>query len=343
MKHRIAPILTVCALAGAAAAAPAADLTFASWGGSYQEAERKAFLDPAEEKYGIEIAEDSHTGLAAIKTQVLSGKVFWDIVDLSTPDCERGRKQGLWEKLDYSVIPNAKALEAEYINDYWVGLITYSTVLAWNTETVPNPPKTWAEFWDVEKFPGKRSLRSRARDMLEVALLADGVPMSELYPIDVDRAYRKLEEIKPHVSVWWTSGGQTAQMAKDNEVDLMLAWNGRVHNAIEDGATWDYTYNEGNIAVECLVVPKGAPNAELAMKVLNEFLDARNQAEFPLHIPYGPVNAKAFELGAIPAERARILPSTPENLKVQFFMNPDWWSSPEGEAAEARWTSFLQQ
>lgn len=342
MKSHYTISLAAAAVIALASWAQAADVTFASWGGTYQKAERIAFLNKIEKKYGIKVAEDSHTGLAAIKTQVLSGKVFWDIVDMSTPDCERGRKQGLWEKLDYNVLPNAKGLDAVYKNDYWLGFITYATVIAWNKD-VTSPPKTWAEFWDVEKFPGKRALRSRARDMLEVALLADGVPIDKLYPIDVERAYKKLEQIRPHVSVWWTSGGQTAQMMKDNEVDMMIAWNGRAHNAIQDGANWEYTFNEGNIAVECLVVPKGAPNKELAMKALNEFIDAANGVEFTQHIPYGPVNPLAYEGGKIPPERLKRLPSAPQNLKVQFFMDPDWWSSPDGEAAEARWTSFLQQ
>ena len=334
-------LATACVV-GLAGTAQAQDVVFSSWGGAYQEGQRKAMLDKAEEKYGVEIGEDSHTGLAAIKTQVLSGQVNWDIVDLSTPDCERGRKDGLWEELDYDLIPNAANLDPEYRNPYWVGFITYSTVLAWNTETVPNPPQNWAEFWDVESFPGKRALRNRGRDMLEVALLADGVPRDALYPIDVDRAYAKLEEIKPHISVWWTSGGQTAQMAIDNEVDMMVVWNGRIEDAIQDGATWDYTFNDGNIAVECLVVPKGAGDPETAMKVINEMLDAANQAEFTKYILYGPVNEAAYDAGIDP-ETAKMLPSHPENMDTQFVMNPDWWSSPEGEEAEARWTGFLQQ
>jgi putative spermidine/putrescine transport system substrate-binding protein len=215
-------------------------------------------------------------------------------------------------------------------------------VIAWNTETVENPPQNWAEFWDVENFPGKRALRNRARDMLEVALLADGVPRDELYPIDVDRAYAKLEEIRPHIDVWWSSGGQTAQMAIDNEVDMMVVWSGRIENAIKEGATWDYTFVDGNIAVECLVVPRGAGNPELAMQVINEMLDPANQAEYTQYIPYGPVNDAAYDQGIDP-EIATMLPSHPDNMAVQFVMDPDWWSSTEGEEAEARWTGFLQQ
>ena len=334
--------LTVAASVGLAGAAQAQDMVFSSWGGTYQEGQRLAMLDKAEEKYGVEIGEDSHTGLAAIKTQVLSGQVNWDLVDLSTPDCERGRKDGLWEELDYSLIPNAANLDPAYRNPYWVGFITYSTVLAWNTETVANPPQGWADFWNVEEFPGKRAMRNRARDSLEVALIADGVPLDGLYPIDMDRAYAKLEELKPDVDVWWSSGGQTAQMAIDNEVDMMMVWSGRIENAIQEGATWDYTFVEGNIAVECLVVPRGAENAELAMKVINEMLDPANQAEYTQYIPYGPVNDAAFDMG-IDAEKAAMLPSSPDNLAVQFVMNPDWWSPDEGEQAEARWTNFLQQ
>jgi putative spermidine/putrescine transport system substrate-binding protein len=346
-----AALLTAGVTAGAALAAlgvgPAAaqdSITFSSWGGAFQEAQRKAFLDPAEEELGITINEDSHTGLATIKTQVLSGNVYWDLVDLSTTDCQRGAQQDLWLELDYGRIPNAKDLDDEFKAPTWVGQITYSTVLGWNESTVGDKaPQNWAEFFDTEAFPGKRTMRNNARESLEIALLADGVSIDELYPLDVDRAYSKLEEIKPHVSTWWTSGAQSAQLLADGSVDYAALWNGRVQAAIDEGAEADYHWNEALLQVECLVVPKGAPNPEAAMKVINVVLDPENQARLATLIPYGPINPKAYETGILSEERAMELPTAPDHLEGSLVVSPQFWTSPEGEKALERWARFTQQ
>jgi putative spermidine/putrescine transport system substrate-binding protein len=319
-------------------------VTFSSWGGAFQEAQGEAFLRPAEEQLQITINEDSHTGLAAIKTQVLSGNVYWDLVDLSTTDCQRGAQQDLWEELDYDLIPNAKDLEDQFTQPTWVGQITYSTVLGWNESTVGDKvPQNWAEFFDAKAFPGKRTMRNSARESLEIALLADGVSPDELYPLDVDRAYKKLEEIKPHVSTWWSSGAQSAQLLADGSVDYAALWNGRVQAAINDGAAAGYHWNRPLLQVECLVVPKGAPNGELAMKVINVILDPQNQARLATLIPYGPINPKAYGTDALSEKQAADLPSSPKHMKDSIVVSPEFWTSPEGEEALARWARFVQQ
>ena len=348
MQLRNALFGTVAAAAlaavGPAGVAAAQDVTFSSWGGAYQEAQRDAMLTPAEEALGIEIAGDSHTGLAATKTQVLSGNVYWDVVDLSVTDCQRGARDGLWEPLDYSLIPNADDLPDDFKTESWVGLITYSTVVGWNTDTVSDKvPSNWAEFFDAESFPGQRTMRNTARESLEIALMADGVPRDELYPLDVDRAYAKLEEIKPHITTWWTSGAQSAQLIADGSVDYAALWNGRIQAAIEDGASADYHFNEAVMQVECLVVPKGTANAEMAMKVINEMLDPENQASFATKIPYGPVNPKAFDVGILTEEQIDGLPSSETHLAQSLVLNAEFWTSEEREEALARWKRFVQE
>lgn len=342
--------LTIAAVAGAVLTlgstgwAQSDSITFASWGGAYQEAERKAFLVPAEKKLGITIAGDSHTGLAAIKTQVLSKNVYWDVVDLSVADCQRGANDGLWEKLDYSQIPNAADLPDDFKSDYWVGLITFSSVLGWNTDTVSGDvPQTWSEFFDTERFPGDRTMRNTARESLEIALLADGVPADELYPLDVDRAYDKLAEIKPHVTTWWTSGAQSAQLIADGSVDYAALWNGRIQAAIDDGAAADYHWNQAILQVECLVVPKGTSKKTTAMKVINEALDPENQARFSTIIPYGPVNPKAFDTGILSEEVVAGLPTAPGHLEDSIILEAEFWASKEGEQALERWKRFVQE
>lgn len=343
-KSRFLCSVTVAGVvAASAAAAQAADtVTFASWGGSYQEAQAEALLAPAAKALGIEFKEASHKGLAELRSQVLSGAVQWDIVDLGATDCAQGSVEGLFEPLDYSVI-DASDVAPEMAQEHWVALIYYSTVLAYNSEKYKdNPPQSWADFWDVEKFPGTRALRGSPIGTMEIALLADGVEPENLKPYDVDRAFASLEKIKPHVDVWWTSGAQSAQLIRDGEVDMLGIWSNRLTSAIKDGAKAGFTFNQGLANADCLVVPKGAPNKELAMKAINEFLKPDNQAAITKLIDIGPVNPKAVALGGFSEEKLSLMPSTDENMKTQAFQDFAWWGENGAEIKE-QWDNFITQ
>jgi putative spermidine/putrescine transport system substrate-binding protein len=318
-------------------------VSFAGYGGEPQKVQAKAFFEPAMKELGIQVLQDSHGGYAKIKAQVLSGSPSYDLVALGCAEAARAAKEGLLEPLDYSLIPNAADIDRRLRSPYYVAEWTFSTVIAWNTKTVKTPPKTWAEFWDVKKFPGKRSLSANPRQMLEIALLADGVTADKLYPLDVDRAFRKLEEIKPSLSLWWGSGAQSVQLLNDGEVDMLAVWNGRAQASIDAGAPAAYTYNQGIYDVECFMVPKGAKKKVNAMKVTNIMLAPRQQATAASLIDYGPVNPKAYDTGIIPAERLKRLPSAPENLKQQVMLDPAWYATDDATKAFARWTSLLQK
>ena len=331
----------------ATAAGAAEQITFVSQGGAYQKAQTIAILDPAAKKLGITINQDSvPDAWPLMRSQVASGKPIWDVVDVATGFCLRGGEQGIVEKLDFGKMPNAAAMPAEYRSPYSVAYEFYSSVLGYSGKKYPDAaaaPKTWADFWDVKKFPGRRSLRNHPLATLEAALMADGVAPDKLYPLDVERAFRKLAEIKPHITLWWTSGAQSAQLLNDGEVDMIMAWNGRVSALIKEGAKVAYTYNQGILQSTSLCVLKGAPNLATATRFLNEAVDPVLQANLPLHIDYGPANPKAFDTKVIPAERVGQLPSAPENARRQALMSYAWWSSPDGEAAEKRWLSFMQK
>lgn len=337
---------TLAILAVISAHASAEEITFVSQGGAYQEAQTKAILAPAAKKLGLTLKQDSSPkAYPIIKTQVESGKVTWDVVDLPTGDCIRGEQEGLFEKLDPALIPNAAKIPAALRSDYSLGYISYSTVLAYRTDAfdADNAPKTWADFWDTKKYPGARSLRNQPRPTLEIALLADGVPADKLYPLDVDRAFKKLEQIKPHIATWWTSGGQSAQLISDGEVDMIQAWNGRISAVQEAGAPVAFDYNQGVLETNSLCVLKGTAHKAAAMKFVNEAIDAKLQAALPLIIDYGPLNLEAFATGIIPAERADKLPSSPENMGRQALLSAQWWASEAGIKAEERWLSFMQK
>lgn len=338
-------MLSVSIAALSAGGASAEQITFVSQGGAYQEAQTKAILDPVAELLGITINQDSAPDAwPVIKTQTATGKPIWDVVDTPTQDCVRGGQQGMIEPLDFSKLPNVADMPAEYKSPYSVAYEFYSSVLAYNKDKFGDtPPQTWADFWDVEKFPGTRALRNHPLATLEAALLADDVLADELYPLDVDRAFRKLEEIKPHVTVWWTSGAQSAQLLADGEVDMEMAWNGRVTAVAKEGAPVGYTFNEGFLQYTSLCILKDAPNLDTAMKFINAALKPDIQANFPAYIDYGPGNPEAYKTGKISPERAAEMPSSPENAAKQVLVSDEWWSSPEGEETRKRWASFIQQ
>lgn len=321
----------------------AQSVTWGTDGGALHEVMTKTLVEPAEKKLGIRVISDQNADrYPVVKAQVLSGKPQWDLFDAAAGYCARGRLENVLEPLDYDLIPNAADIPEAFKDEYSIGTSAYATVLAWNTETLgENGPKTWAEFFDVEKFPGRRAMRNYARPMLEIALLGDGVAPENLYPLDVDRAYAKLEKMKPHVAVWWTSGAETTQLLFDGEVDMMPIWDGRAAAAIDEGAAAKFTRNQAIMEFSCVAALKGTKNKENTMKFINELLDPKGQADWATNYTVGPLNTKFAQF--MDKERLATLTTAPENLKLQVPLSATWWASPAGEDAERRWLAFMQK
>lgn len=336
----IGVFITAAGMTMLASVVTAQELTVVSFGGSYQDGQSKALFQPAAKALGIKLKEETYTGIADLRLKVKAGAVTWDIVTSGSGSAARAGTEGLLEKLDYKIIDVSNFLPG-MAQDYCVGGDVFSTVLAWNTKTYgKNGPQNWADFWDVKKFPGKRAYRKSVAGALEPALMADGVPPEKVYevlsaPGGIDRAIKKIKELKPHVAVWWTSGAQHAQLMKDGEVDMVTGWNGRFDVVAKDGANVAYTFNQGLLDNDCYGIAKGAPNKDLAMKFLAEITKPQYQAEFTKYITYGPTNKKAFELGMIDANYAKQLPSHPDNASRQLTINLDWYIKHEAEAAAA--------
>lgn len=341
--------MTIASVAvGCMCAAPAVyasgKITFVSQGGVYQEAQTKAILDPAAKLLGITIVQDSiPDAWPQIKAQGTTGKPIWDVVDTPMSNCLRGGRDGLIEKLDFSKMPNSAAIPAKYRTPYSVPYEFYSTVIAYNKKTLKKIPHSWADFWDVKDFPGTRALRNDPTTVLEAALLADGVPRDKLYPLDVNRAFKKLAQIKPHIAVWWTSGGQSAQLLHDGEVDMEMIWNGRASAVMKDNPDIAFTYNDGILQNTQLCILKNAPNLANAVRFVDTAVSPDLQANFPKYIDYGPGNPAAYSTGKISAQRAAELPSSPANAAKQALLSEQWWASKDGIAAKARWLKFMQQ
>ncbi|CAI8886029.1 MULTISPECIES: ABC transporter substrate-binding protein [Burkholderia] len=319
-------------------------ITFVSQGGAYQEAQTKAILAPAAKLLGITINQDSiPDAWPQIKAQGATGKPIWDVVDTPTSNCLRGGREGLIEKLDFSKMPNAGAIPEKYRTSWSVPYEFYSSVIGYNKKTLKHVPRNWADFWNVKDFPGTRALRNDPQTVLEAALLADGVPRDKLYPLDVDHAFRKLAQIKPSIAVWWTSGGQSAQLLHDGEVDMEMIWNGRASAVAKDNSDIAFTYEDGILQNTQLCILKNAPNLADAVRFVDAAVSPDLQANLPTYIDYGPGNPTAYKIGKISPQRAGELPSSPQNAAKQALLSEEWWASPNGIQAKARWLKFMQQ
>lgn len=333
-------ILTVTtALLATGALAQERTLTIASWGGSYQEAQSKALFEPAAKALGIDLKQVTYGGMSDVRLQVSSGQVTLDIVASGSGSAARAAAEGLLEPLDYGVI-DVSTFYPNLYTDTCVGGDVFSTVYAWNTDTYGDDgPQSWADFFDVEKFPGSRAYRGKVTGALEGALMADGVAPEDVYKVldseaGIERAIDKIRELKPHIAVFWTSGAQHAQLMKDGEVDMTTGWNGRFDNAKKDGAHVKYSFNQALLDYDCFAVPKGAPHKDLAMEFLAEISKPEYQDDLPKYITYGPTNKAAYETGEITPEIAAMLPSSPENAAKQLPVSLDWYAKWETAAAE---------
>ncbi|MCM8745842.1 ABC transporter substrate-binding protein [Thermomicrobium sp. CFH 73360] len=314
-------------------------LVVTSWGGALQDALRKAIYEPFSRLTGCQIVEDT-TDEAKLRTMVESGRVEWDVVDVGTEAVIPMGRLNLLEPLDYSKI-DTKDIFPELVLEHGIGYYYYSTCLAYRKDKFPQkPPNSWADFWDVQGFPGVRAFQKYAQwGPIEAALLADGVPIDQLYPLDIDRAFRSLDRIKPHVRVWWEAGAQPAQLLSDGEVDLTDAWIARIQFLIEQGSTvLGYTWNQGRLSSDSLVIPRGSKNVDVAHDFINFALRPEIQRGFAMIYPDGPANKRAFE--ALPPERVAVLPSAPQNKALQVYPDYQWWAE-HLDAVVERWNAWV--
>jgi putative spermidine/putrescine transport system substrate-binding protein len=271
-------------------------VVFASWGGSYQDAQKQAFCDPFAAMTGATVIQDGPVNYGKLRTMLESGKPTWDVVDVTIDFLLSGAVDNLFEKIDTSVVDVGR-INPIYLHSDGVGDIVWSYNLCYSTTTYKesNRPRNWADLFDLKKFPGRRMLRDRVSPMLEIALLADGAASDKLYPLDVERAFKKLDTIKGQ-SVFWTTNSQSQQLIVDGEVDLGVIINGRAYDAVKKGANIALEWNQHIQSVDYLIIPKSAPNHDVAIALINEMTKAEAQAKVANLMALAPTNPDAFRM-----------------------------------------------
>ena len=309
-----------------------------SYGGVWETSWRKAFFDPFTAQTGIAIKTVPGVSFAKLKAQVQRRNYEWDVVNLGDVEYAQAVVEGLLEKVDRSAA-KADQLPPNIVREFGITSYSLGTNLTYRKDRFPNGgPRSWADFWDVKRFPGARCLPDHSFTCLAFALLADGVPADRLYPMDIDRAFRKMSEIKPHIKVWWREGSQSQQLIRDGEVDMIAIWSARAVDLIADNVPLELVWNGAEIFNSNLIVAKGDPNAAAAWEFCNFVVQPKPQADFAMLLPYGPVNPEARALMA--ERRLRQTPAWPENEKVAFRHDAAWLAPRLAEIRE-RWSQWL--
>jgi len=343
-------LMTGVAAAALSAASPAAaedQLTITSWGGAYQESQREAFMKPFTKDAGVKITEEEYNGeIAKIRAMVEANNVTWDVLDVDTQTALAACAEGILETIDWGKLglDRSKFIGGDQF-DCAVPNILYSTVIAYDTDKLNPGPTSINDLFDLQKFPGKRALQKNPFVNLEWALLADGVPMSDLYkvlntPEGVDRAFKKLDTIKKDV-IWWEAGAQAPQILADGQAVIVSAWNGRIYNAVKnDGKHFKIVWDAQAPDYDLWAIPKGDPRLDLAYKFVSYASQPDKMANQTKYISYGPANRDAIP--HIDPATLVDLPTAPDNMKTVLTIDPQFWAD-KGEELRQRFNAWLAQ
>lgn len=309
-------------MAASAAQAATKELVVVSWGGNYRTAVEEALVRPFEKEFGVRVTLVDTPDLAKVKAQVMTRNVEWDVFDAVGPMAMTGSKAGYWETLDPALFDQSDLIAP--MTKEAVPFYGFTGGMCWDAQRHPDGkhPTTFAEFFDVKAFPGKRGLRNRASEMLEIALLADGVAPDKMYPLDVDRAFRMLDKIKPHVGKWIDQTPQTTMLVETGELDFSYTYATRVKASQESGKSTQFSFKQNLIGLEYLVVLKNAPNKENAFKYLQFAMRPDRQAALMNLHGNTPASKKARPM--MKPEVSKWL-SDPQS-KTNLICNDAWWA-----------------
>jgi len=322
--------------------AKADTLTVVSAGGLNKQSQQEAFYTPFEKQHSISVRAAEYNGeMGMIKAQVDTRSVSWDVVEVDHAELQRGCEEGLFERLP--AIPGVT--KANFIDDALsecgVGIFIWSTALVYDPKTVSKSPKGWGDLWDLERFPGKRALRKGAKLTLEIALMADGVPRDQVYQVlrqadGVDRAFRKLDQIKAQIQ-WWEAGAQPMQWLAAGDVSMTSVYITRAISAQKDGYNFPLVWTGSLYDMDSWAIVKGSPNKAAALKFIAFASLPAQQKLFAEKMFNGPTHKHTMKL--LSPEIQKSFPTAPQNMAEALKVDSDFWID-HGTELEERFNSW---
>jgi len=311
------------------AAGQGRDFTVVAFGGNTQDGTRASYFTPFAKEKGIRVLEESWDGgIGVIQSRVQAGTPNLDVVEVEAEELALGCFEGLYEQIDWSKIGNQDDFLPQAVSPCGVVTFVWSTALAYDGDALAEGPASWADFWDVERFPGQGGLRRGPKYTLEFALMADGVPADQVYevlatPEGTDRAFAKLDQLKPHL-VWWEAGAQPLQLLATGEVAMNSVYSGRVAGVNRnEGRNLKIVWNGSIPAVDSWVILKDSPHVDLAHEFIAFASQPARLAQLPEYVAYGPPTAAGTAM--VREELRADLPTAPENMEGALPLDVDFW------------------
>jgi putative spermidine/putrescine transport system substrate-binding protein len=307
-----------------------------NFGGAMGDAKQKAIYTPFTKDTGIEVVVVPGPDLAKIRAQVVAKDVEWDVVDLPDSWVPAGARLGLLEPIDETIV-NRAGVVPKASNPYAVGGSIYSGGIGFPTNRLAGKsPQNWPQFWDVKNFPGRRGLRNRVSDTIEIALMGDGVPAKDVYPCDVERAFKALDRIKPAVTNWIAQTAQTVSLIQANEIDFTYTYTTRVKDMQAAGVPMGYSFQQNIMGVGWAGVVKGTPRKEAAMRLCSYIARPDLQVQLANLAGDAPCYPEALAKVDPAARKWMADVADPNNL----FVNAAWWDTRIDELTR-RFTEWL--
>jgi len=320
-------------------------LAVASFGGKFGQALEDHYFQPFSKEAGVKVIMDPIGVQMAAKLQAQhsAGNVTWSLMLMHDQDTFAMAAKGLLLPLPADLKAEAlKLFGPKIVGEYHMTRGLSASVLVCNPAVAPHCPKTYAEFWNVKDFPGRRALYANGwLENIMYALQADGVPPDKLVPLDLDRAFKKLDQVKPHINVWWTTGDQSQQILRDKEVAMAVLWDGRAFGLAAQGVKVEISHQGGMLSGSSLTVPKGAPNATAAYAFMRWYM-AHPEAQGAVAKATGYAESSPLANNYIPAEMRPQMASSPEILKQVIVPDLGWVSQNRADIVK-RWTEWLQK
>lgn len=309
-----------------------------SWGGATQDAQRAAWTESFTHDTGVTVVQDGPTDYARFKSLAINGGASWDLLDVEGDFAYRAASDQLLEPLDFSVI-DKQHIDSRFVFDYGIGSFYFSFILAYKQTAIGERiPTGWEALFDIQQFPGKRALyKVPSPGVLELTLLADGVPPESLYPLDLDRAFRMLDRIRDAI-VFWSYGAESQQLLASGAASLGMFWNGRIYDLAKSDPAIRPVWDQNLALADYLIVPKGCPNKDAVMRFIAHAVSRQSQAQLANVTAYAPINTMAID--DVKSEVVPYLPTTHQDTQV--ILDVAYWAKHAAEITK-RWDTWLSR
>ncbi len=304
------------------------DLTIVTREASFEHALQSAYVQPFTAATELPVLQELwEGGMDALRAQAKAADNDWTLVLVDPDELATGCAEGLFEKLDWAAIGGKDHYMPQAVSDCGLGALIANTVLAWDRDKLPVTP-TWADFWDVAKYPGKRGLRKGVRGNLEIALMADGVAPGDVYKTlatadGVDRAFRKLDQLKPYI-VWWGTETEAAHILSSRDVLMTSAPSGQISTKGQaEHRNFGLQFANSLYEVQSWAIMKGSPALRAAQQFL--YFTGMQAIEWRLLRASGDSGLSKGVNDGLPPELLAISPSNPANLSGALRIDAGFW------------------